>query len=221
MSKTSQVQLELGTDDFARALRQALDAGTTAQVGVGKPLSAALTALLDDAGQVKAVGPLTATPRLRPLAVLWTIAAAKGASLVFRSSASGELTAIVTPRDVAASRASVDGIEQMLPARHRSLLRDLSDPVHRACEMLVPGSPARLRDLQLVNDWLHDSSRPHPWPAHRIAFASGGCGDYYAYERRDAADQTVVYIEPGASSPSMTFATFDDWYRHLTAPRAH
>ncbi len=64
---TPHIQLQLGTDDFARALRQALDAGTTAQVGVGKPLSAALTALLDDAGQVKAVGPLTATPRLRPL----------------------------------------------------------------------------------------------------------------------------------------------------------
>lgn len=82
----------------------------------------------------------------------------------------------------------------VLPERHREALEDPTDPIHEACDFLRARSDNELLDFTRMNELLHskDSSR---WPDFLIAFASNGCGDYFAYDVREDAYR-VVYIDP-------------------------
>jgi hypothetical protein len=93
-----------------------------------------------------------------------------------------------------------------------------ADPIHDACDFLVPHSPHELLRLADVNEFLHAPDRPDPWPSFLIAFATYSCGDYYAYDRR-SGQPTVIYIDPGltvtenlSSSDKLRFGSFGEWY---------
>ena len=92
------------------------------------------------------------------------------------------------------------------------------DPMHKRCEALRAGASVKGLDVAHVNDWLHDPESHDPWPAFLITFTSNGCGDYYAYDTRQAGK--IHYIDPDltvdenlASSDPLTFESFEAWYR--------
>jgi len=117
---------------------------------------------------------------------------------------------------------SIEDLEQSLaitfPAEHRRALLDPSDPIHVACDFLLLDSPFRLLRLRHVNDFLHAEDYPDSWPDYLVAFASNGCGDYFAYDTR-GTPYTIVYIDPDktvAENLSMddgyTFPSFREWH---------
>ena len=112
---------------------------------------------------------------------------------------------------------SDDNLLDLLPLRHRRVIENPDDPIHNACDFLLAITPHELLDLQKVNRFLH-SQEFDPWPKLLIAFASNGCGDYYAYDQASAL-ATIIYIDPGlsvaenlASRDCLRFASFDAWY---------
>ena len=112
-----------------------------------------------------------------------------------------------------------------LSERHVIALSDHADPIHEACDFLVLNSPYKLLSLVEVNRSLHAPDHPDPWPEFLVAFASNGCGDYFAIKVADGGHDTIVYIDPDMSvdenlasdDRSMDFATFDEWYRYTMA----
>lgn len=124
---------------------------------------------------------------------------------------------------------NIDAIETSLsvkfPATHRRALSDRSDPIHAACDFLVGQSPHELLRLNDVNASLRASDNPDPWPAYLVAFASNGCGDYFAYDTRPSP-YLIVYIDPDdtvaenlAMDDGYTFESFDEW--HAAKCRQH
>ncbi len=116
----------------------------------------------------------------------------------------------------------IDEIESRLhikfPPRHRAALSDPSDPIHEACDFLLAESPYELLRLLDTNEWIHLATSPNRWPAFLVAFASNGCGDYFAYDLR-TLPPTIIYIDPDQSvdenlesDDKLTFHTFDAWY---------
>ncbi len=104
-----------------------------------------------------------------------------------------------------------------LPPEHRALFDHLDDPIHAACDFLLPRSPYPLLEIAGVNRTLHDSSAPDPWPLFLVAFASNGCGDYFAYDTRQVPYR-VIYVDPDRSvaenlmsEDALVFASFSDW----------
>jgi hypothetical protein len=111
------------------------------------------------------------------------------------------------------------------PEQHRRALLGPSDPIHEACDFLLPSSPYEGLRLVEVNELLHDPSRWDRWPAFLVAFASNGCGDYFAYDlRRQPPD--IVYIDPdrtieenlGAEN-KLVFSSFEAWYQQRRTRR--
>jgi hypothetical protein len=110
------------------------------------------------------------------------------------------------------------------PARHRKAFLDRTDPIHAVCDFLLPASPYELLRLVDVNDFLHAPERWNRWPAHLVAFASNGCGDYFAYDLRSQPPQ-VLYIDPyltiaenlGAED-KLQFESFEAWYQNKLHP---
>jgi hypothetical protein len=125
---------------------------------------------------------------------------------------------------------TVDSIETIfrieIPRRHRALLLDPLDPIHDRKEILTPeGNDVcnifkvnrRLRGL----DWKE-------WPEYLVAFASNGCGDYFAYDTR-INPYRIFYIGPIATAPDavaaceeegFVFSDFDDWYNYTVSRTA-
>jgi hypothetical protein len=104
------------------------------------------------------------------------------------------------------------------PKRHREALFELTDPIHEACDFLVIESQCELLRLREVNDFLHDSQHPDKWPEFLVAFASNGCGDYFAYDLRSQPPQ-IIYMDPDrrvdenlSSDDKLTYESFEDWY---------
>lgn len=104
------------------------------------------------------------------------------------------------------------------PAGHRRAMMDPFDPVHQACDFLVPESPHELLRLAELNALLHGPGRFDRWPSFLIAFASNGCADFYAYDLR-SSPPTIVYVDPdltlaeNLSVPDgLWFPSFDEWY---------
>ena len=93
---------------------------------------------------------------------------------------------------------TIDAIEAHLgcqfPERHRQAFDDADDPIHDDCDFLVPSTPFPGLDIVQVNDRLH-AKGPFAWPAFLVAFASNGCGDYFAYDLRTSQTR-VIYIDP-------------------------
>jgi hypothetical protein len=113
-------------------------------------------------------------------------------------------------------------IEQRLgmtfPPRHQQAMLDIADPVHEACDFLVPSSPYHLLRLLDVNQMLHTRDNRDCWPSFLIAFASNGCGDYFAYDLRTGPPR-IIYMDPDktvnenlSKKSALEFATFDSWY---------
>jgi hypothetical protein len=116
---------------------------------------------------------------------------------------------------------SIDDLERLFgitfPEEHREALLDFSTPIHAACDFLVPESPHDMLRFAHVNRFLHANEYADPWPIYLIAFASNGCGDYFAYDKRQAPF-TIVYLDPDytvAENPAMddgyTFSSFTEW----------
>jgi hypothetical protein len=114
------------------------------------------------------------------------------------------------------------------PSEHAAAMLDSSDPIHDRCDFLVPESPHALLRILEVNESLHSSDRADPWPSYLVAFASNGCGDYFAYDLRDSPP-SILYIEPDwsidenlSSLDQLRFSTFERWYeRKLGQRRKH
>jgi hypothetical protein len=122
-----------------------------------------------------------------------------------------------------------DKLGVVFPDRHREAMRNAADPIHKACDFLIPASPHELLRLVEVNEFLHAGNRTERWPSFLIAFASNGCGDYFAYDLRSQPPR-IIYVDPDhtidenlAASDTLEFNSFDEWYAdRLTArSRAH
>jgi len=114
-----------------------------------------------------------------------------------------------------------------LPDRHRQAMLDPADPIHEACDFLVPDSPYELLRWVGVNKFLHAPDNWNRWPPFLVAFASNGCGDYFAYDLR-AQPPRIVYMEPDrtvqetlAAKDKLEYESFAEWYKHKTARRPH
>jgi hypothetical protein len=106
----------------------------------------------------------------------------------------------------------------VFPAEHWRALLDPSDPIHAACDFLVLDSPYKLLRLQHVNEFLHVEDHFDPWPGYLVAFASNGCGDYFAYDIRQMP-YTIIYIDPDKTvaenlgmDDRYTFHSFAEWH---------
>jgi hypothetical protein len=106
----------------------------------------------------------------------------------------------------------------VFPARHKKALTDRDDPVHEACDFLVPTSPHEGLLLVEVNEFLHAPGALNRWPAFLVAFASNGCGDYFAYDTRTKPAK-IIYLDPDktvdenlSTTGEFEFATFAAWY---------
>jgi hypothetical protein len=109
------------------------------------------------------------------------------------------------------------------PPRHRQAILDSGDPIHRACDFLVL-SDSRHGDIFLQNEWMQSSEFGDPWPDFLIAFASNGCGDYFAYDTRQNP-ASIIYIDPDntvaenlQAADKICYESFEDWYESQIAP---
>ena len=105
-----------------------------------------------------------------------------------------------------------------LSQRHRDAMLDSSDPIHDACDFLVPSSPYELLRWVEVNEFLHAADQSNRWPAFLVAFASNGCGDYFAYDLR-REPTAVIYMDPDYSveenlsaDDRLSYPSFEAWY---------
>src|SRR5579859_5168819 len=106
----------------------------------------------------------------------------------------------------------------VFPPSHKKALADNADPVHDACDFLVPSSPYEGLLLVNVNERLHASDNWNRWPEFLVAFASNGCGDYFAYDIRTKPPK-IIYLDPDRTvdenlsmDDGMEFDSFEAWY---------
>jgi SMI1/KNR4 family protein SUKH-1 len=104
------------------------------------------------------------------------------------------------------------------PERHRQALQDPHDLIRRECDFLLLSSPHELLDIVHVNDFLHDPGHWNRWPSFLVAFASNGCGDYFAYDLRNQPP-SIIYIDPDytveknlAAKDKLQYESFEAWY---------
>ena len=108
---------------------------------------------------------------------------------------------------------------------HWHAIFDAADLIHERCDFLVANSQIRGLDIVQVNDFLHSTDHPEPWPPYLVAFASNGCGDYFAYDTR-VEPARIVYIDPDRSirenlgvDDAFVFDSFASWHEAKTHPR--
>jgi hypothetical protein len=94
---------------------------------------------------------------------------------------------------------------------------DPADPIHQWCDFLVLDSPYELLQWVATNGFLHSRDGPN-WPDFLVAFASNGCGDYFAYDLRSDKPR-IVYMDPDytvaenlAADDKLEYGTFEEWY---------
>ncbi len=112
---------------------------------------------------------------------------------------------------------SLLGIE--FPLRHKQAILDADDPIHRACDFLLDSSRYELLRLVDVNELLRRRDKSSAWPTFLVAFASNGCGDYFAYDLRYQTPK-IIYMEPlrtidenlASNDDALEFDTFEAWY---------
>jgi hypothetical protein len=104
------------------------------------------------------------------------------------------------------------------PEQHQRAMQDATDPIHRACDFFVQSSDDGSLGLVSVNQWLHSPEVWAPWPDFLVAFASQGCGDYFAYDLR-RSPPSIIYIGPDATPEqhladpeSLRYSSFGEWY---------
>ena len=106
-----------------------------------------------------------------------------------------------------------------LPALHRRIILDPSDPIHQCCTLLT-------NDFEQVNEYLHGPRSVRPWPPFLIAFAyqpkdTSGDGDipeYFAYDMR-FPDTRIVLISMHRTierclyaQDRFVFSSIEEWY---------
>jgi hypothetical protein len=106
------------------------------------------------------------------------------------------------------------------PELHLAVMVNSKDTIHEACDFLVPVTEYELLDILAVNELLHNPDYPNPWPDFLVAFASNGCGDYFAYDLR-VQPNSIIYIDPDltveenlVAEDKLKFETFDAWYKY-------
>jgi hypothetical protein len=111
----------------------------------------------------------------------------------------------------------------VLPERHRSALLDPHDPIHDHKELLALGKGASESILE-VNETLRSDDWKE-WPEYLVAFATNGCGDFFAYDTRQEPYR-VYYIGPidtafeamaSCEDEGFVFNSFDDWYAYAVS----
>jgi hypothetical protein len=82
----------------------------------------------------------------------------------------------------------------------------------------VPKSPHEGLLLLKVNEFLHDPRTLNRWPDFLVAFASNGCGDFFAYDTRTKPAK-IIYMDPDktvdenlSDTDGFEFDTFEAWY---------
>ncbi len=105
-----------------------------------------------------------------------------------------------------------------LPDRHRQAMLDAADPIHESCDFLVPDSPYKFLRWVRVNEFLHADDHWNPWPSFLVAFASNGCGDYFAHDLRSQPPR-IIYMDPDftvaenlAAEDKLEYESFERWY---------
>ena len=114
-----------------------------------------------------------------------------------------------------------------LPERHRQALLALSDPIYQACDFLVLESEHKLHRILDLNEWIHSQQVDDPWPKELLAFASNGCGDYFAYHLLGGGRYEIIYTDPDQTveenlnkeDRSMQFDSFAAWYESTLPTR--
>lgn len=128
-----------------------------------------------------------------------------------------------------APRMTLDEAESLLglnlPERHRCAMLNLTDPIHEACDFLLLDSQYELLRWVGVNEFLHAANRWNCWPPFLVAFASNGCGDYFAYDTRTSPPQ-IIYMDPDhtvdenlSEVDGLRFCDFETWYEKKIAGR--
>jgi len=104
------------------------------------------------------------------------------------------------------------------PEQHQQAMQDPADAIHRACDFLILSSDNRSGNLIAENQRLHSSQVSAPWPDFLVAFASQGCGDYFAYDMRQSPP-SIIYIDPDstpeenlAAPEALRYSSFEEWY---------
>jgi hypothetical protein len=110
---------------------------------------------------------------------------------------------------------------EALPVRHQRVMLDASDPIHKACDFLIEKSSNSSREFAGTNAFLHEVGAWNEWPAYLVAFASNGCGDYYAYDIR-TEPPVVIYVDPDRTVEENLvvgdrYANFEEWYARQLA----
>src|SRR5262245_20462656 len=85
-----------------------------------------------------------------------------------------------------------------LPDEHQAAMANPLDPIHAACDFLLVDTPYKLLNIVERHHSLHDSSELDSWPNFLVAFASNGCGDYFAYDLRHQPP-SIIYIDPDST----------------------
>jgi hypothetical protein len=82
----------------------------------------------------------------------------------------------------------------------------------------VPDSPYELLRWVGVNEFLHAADHWNRWPPFLVAFASNGCGDYFAYDLRSKPPR-IIYMDPDhtvaenlEAEDKLEYESFDRWY---------
>ena len=112
-----------------------------------------------------------------------------------------------------------------LSERHQNAMLDPADPIHDACDFLVLDSPYELLRWVDVNEFLHAADHGNRWSPFLVAFASNGCGDYFAYDTRSEPPK-IIYMDPDRTvdenletTDGFEFATFEAWYEMIIEQR--
>lgn len=80
-----------------------------------------------------------------------------------------------------------------IPLAHRRDLENAKSEIHQACDLLTVDGNEHL-DIVRRNLWLREGSW-QGWGPNVVAFASSGCGDFFAYDL-NTKPYRVFYVDP-------------------------
>jgi SMI1 / KNR4 family (SUKH-1) len=228
------ITIDFGADDFPLKARSLLQVGSTIRFRIGGP---AFRKLLPRLRVTEVLGWASLVTDLDLRALAAVLSLERTYNLTWRYEIDGDgveftvasgvpLVMAIDPASALTEASSIQDrladLEKRLdfsfPESHRRAILDPTDPIHSACDFLGIKPGHELLDIETVNKWLHLGRQANCWPAFLFAFASNGCGDYFAYDLRNASP-TVIYIDPDltpasnlAAEDKLTFSNFDVWY---------
>lgn len=202
----TELLLDHRSADFGPNVRKTIDEGRPFAVELRGPARSAVRKQLR--GQTLDWASLVTEAAARPAVVVAMLASTNGASIRFDDDGARLRIEVVPVRrppldEVATANEGEPSMQPAdverrlglnLPAAHLRTLADPKDALHARLELLYLAHERHNQRLGWVNALLR--ARPFdPWPTHLVAFASNGCGDYYAYDLRTDPPR-IVYIDP-------------------------